>query len=153
MDLYRKSHQNTQVWVGLTDALSSTLQGSVASKCVFLVQQWHAVALRPGWEISASPGMWFSMKCLFTVWSHSVPVASGGIMRAVTVCGLIWAGISQVTASSYTWEQEEVETWLSSGAKRIPAWAETSSLKLWERWIPKPRCVTVLSSSSSNGHS
>lgn len=38
-------------------------------------------------------------------------------MCSITVCGLIRAGISQVTASSDTWEQEEGETRLGTGVR------------------------------------
>lgn len=53
---------------------------------------------------------------LIRIMNTQHPVGSGGIMCSITLCGLIQAGISQVTASSDTWEQEEEEKELSVGS-------------------------------------
>lgn len=50
---------------------------------------------------------------LIRVMNTQHPVGSGEMMCSITLCGLIQAAISQVTASSDTWEQEEEEKELS----------------------------------------
>lgn len=56
------------------------------------------------------------MKCLIHIMNTACPVASGGIISSFISCGLIQAGISQVTSFPNTWEQEEEEKELSAGS-------------------------------------
>lgn len=54
------------------------------------------------WEV-------IQQEMLILIMNTHCPGASGGKRCCIILCGLIQAGISQVTASSDTWEQEGEE--------------------------------------------